>query len=350
MQIRSKNKWPKKEIILFLQKVEMYLSAGLVINRILHIVEQDQNKRQSLSIQKIRGSVESGILFSASLEKYIGISKSVTSLIENGELSGNLSKSISISIDLLEKEDELFKKCINALIYPAVIACFALLLTIGLIQGVVSQIIPLLKSLDVKLPIMTKVVILISQIIKDYGLYILVVIILIVATWIFSMRRFLTFRKIIHISMINIPIFGKVIYNYNLSIFLQSCGLLIESGVSVYDAYTKTIKTVSLIPLSVLLNDHSVNVESGISLSKIFANKRNPAFVSSLIGAGEVSGTLGKSIIRTGLILDKEIDLFLKRMTALIEPIMMVGMGLIVGTIALSIMVPIYNISSSLQR
>lgn len=136
----------------------------------------------------------------------------------------------------------------------------------------------------------------------------------------------------------------------DLLLYLQSCGSLIESGLTVYEAYSKSQNSVDFIPIRFLLESHRDKLEQGIPLSKVFSQKRNPVFVQSLISAGESSGSLGISIIRAYDILDRDLDNFLKKFTTLVEPVMMIFMGLFVGTVATSIMVPIYNISSSLQR
>ncbi len=347
---KGKSKWSRKETIIFLERFEMYLSAGLTINKILPLLMNDKRPKQNLAITNILNNFQSGNLLSASLVQYIGLPKTVAHMIEYGELSGKLSRSISLAVRLLTKEDELFKKCLNALLYPVFIGSFSLLLTIGLVQKVLSQIIPLLKSLHVELPIMTRIIIALSDFLKNYGFYALVAsaILFIVIKQIY--KRSQVSKKLFHHFLMRIPILGGVIYNYYLSLFLQSCGSLIESGLTVFDAYSKSQNSVDFVPIRSLLEIHHERIGQGVSLSKIFSHKRNPVFVQSLISAGESSGSLGISIIRAYDILDRDLDNFLKKFTTLVEPVMMMFMGLFVGTVATSIMVPIYNISSSLQR
>jgi type II secretory pathway component PulF len=347
---KGKEKWSRKETILFLERFEMYLSAGLPINKILPLLMNDKRPKQNLAITNILNNFQSGNLLSLSLVQYIGLPKTVAHMIEYGELSGKLSRSIALAIRLMTKEDELFKKCLNALLYPVFIGSFSLLLTIGLVQKVLSQIIPLLKSLHVELPIMTRIIISLSDYLKNYGLYTFAgsIILFFLTRQIYKKSLFV--KKISHNFLMRIPVLGKVIYNYYLSLFLQSCGSLIESGLTVYEAYSKSQNSVDFIPIRFLLESHRDKLEQGIPLSKVFSQKRNPVFVQSLISAGESSGSLGISIIRAYDILDRDLDNFLKKFTTLVEPVMMIFMGLFVGTVATSIMVPIYNISSSLQR
>jgi type IV pilus assembly protein PilC len=345
-----KNKWKRKDIIILLERIEIYFSSGLEINKTLMIIEDSLKAKQKTSISKLIKHIESGLPLYGGLENIIGISRTTAGLIEYGELSGSLTKALLMAKTLLEKEEELFKKCINALIYPSVIGVFAILLTIGLVRGVMSQIIPLLKSLKVDLPFITRLTISISEIINNYGLYILIALIILLLSFKFINKRYIRFRRFFQYLLIKIPLFGSLIYSYYLAIFLHSCGALVESGLFIGDSYKKTLNTTTFLPLKDLLEDGIDKIYRGVSLGSILTNKRIPSFITSLISAGQISGNLGSSIIRSGNILDKNLDHSLKKFTALIEPMMMIGMGCIVGTIALSIMIPIYNISSSLQK
>ncbi len=165
-----KNKWKKKDIIVLLERIEIYFSSGLEIDKTMMIIEDSLKGKQKSSISKLLKHVESGLPLYGGLENIVGISRTTSSLIEYGELSGSLAKALVMAKTLLEKEEELFKKCINALIYPSVIGVFAILLTIGLVRGVMLQIIPLLKSLKVDLPFITKLTISISELINMYSL------------------------------------------------------------------------------------------------------------------------------------------------------------------------------------
>jgi type IV pilus assembly protein PilC len=351
--LSSKNKykkWKRKEIILFLERLEMYLSSGLEINKALEVSEQGLKNKQKLSIRSLRKTVESGAPLYSALTRFVGTGKTTSGLVEYGELSGTLARSLLTAKTLLEKEDELLKRCTGAMIYPLVIGVFALLLTIGLIRGVMTQIIPMLKSLNVDLPFITKLTITLSEVVTGYGFYILVGIVSGAIAGRFIIKKYENPRFVLQSAIIRAPIGGKLFYNFYLAIFLHSCGALVDSGLSVKDSYDKTTRTISLLPLNRFLYVQSTKVAIGLPLGEVINHKRLPSYVTPLLNAGELSGTLGQSIMRAGNIVDKEIEHSLKKLTSLIEPVMMVGMGCVVGTIALSIMLPIYNISGALQK
>jgi type II secretory pathway component PulF len=125
---------------------------------------------------------------------------------------------------------------------------------------------------------------------------------------------------------------------------------LIESGLSSLVAYKRTVGVIVILPLRIQFQDEIPNLNRGLSFGQIFTDKKLPSHIAPLLLAGEASGNLGNSLIRCAHILDHDIDHILKRLTALIEPILMAGMGCVVGAIALSIMLPIYDISRVLQK
>jgi type II secretory pathway component PulF len=344
--------WKDKDRILLLERLELYMSAGLALDKALHITGQGSPKKQRTCMEQVQNDVMSGIPVSKSFTKHIGLSKTLSSLIEHGESSGELVRAFTISRTMLEKQGEALKKCISALVYPGVIAVFASLLTIGLVRGVMPQITPMLKSLNVGLPLLTRIIITISENMVSYGLYGLGGIIFAAILFLILYAKVKPFTYLCQCVFIRTPLIGHLLFSYSLSLFLQSLGSLVESGVSVARSYSNTVNTLSLLPLKHSLLGKVPDIQKGIPCGTILqgVSKKVPTYVPSLISAGEASGTLGTSLLRAASIIDRDMDHSLKRLTSLIEPVMMVGMGCTVGSIALSIMMPIYDISKVLQH
>ncbi len=348
----KKNRWKRRDLILLFERFELYMAAGLTLDKMLLVARQGMSPRHSASLEKVHAQVVSGSTLAKSLAVHLGLAKAVSGLIEHGESSGELVRAFGIVRHLLEKQDELLKKCMSALAYPIIIGLFAGLLTIGLVRGVMPQIIPMLKSLHAELPLLTRIVMAISDHIVSYGLYMLGSLLLLSLLFSFTYKKLKSFRVYCHRALLYIPIIGKLVYLYSLSLFLQSCGSLIESGMDVPRSYTNTVGSVSFAPLSILLADNIPRISKGAPLGSLFANRSRfvPSYVTPLLTAGEASGTLGISLIRAASIIDRDMEHSLKRLTSLIEPMMMAGMGIVVGCIALSIMMPIYDISKVLQH
>lgn len=348
----KKFRWKKRDIILLFERLELYLSAGLPIDKALLVASQGILPAQCRSLELVTERVRSGALFSTSLSDHVTLTDTVIGLIRHGESSGDLSRAIGASRSIMEKGDELRRKCLSALIYPISIGAFALILTIGLVRGVMPQIIPLLKSLHVSLPLLTRMVMGFSEFVMQKGLYVAVGAGLgvLMARMIYSRSKVV--KRYFHSVCMSTPIIGAVMRAYSWSIFLGSCGTLVGSGISLPDAYENSAHYIPLHPLRDVLSSKTQFLRNGGSLAEILSMSvlRMPAHVAPLISAGEMSGTLGTSLMRASSIIDRDMDHSLKKMTVLIEPVMMAGIGVIVGSIALSIMLPIYDMSRVLQQ
>ena len=354
-----KYSWRRRDKILLLEQLEMFISAGLSASRGLEIIENGQSGKRDrgkrgggklASLENVRKEVESGGLLSRALLDHVGLSKSLVSIIEHGERVGGLALSLKSAHDLLVREDELTKKCLSAMMYPIVIGTFAIILTMGLMRGVVPQIVPMLSGMHVELPVLTKITIWLSGAAVSFGLHALLAALSLCIAAIFAYKKLFIFKRFIHNTIHHAPLIGDAVYSYALSIFLRSLGTLISSGMPIAVAYSESVETVSFEPLKMDISHGTKQVSGGSPLQDIFVNKNIPAHVPMLISAGETSGSLGESLIRAASIIDSDLENTLKRLTSLIEPILMIGVGGVVGAIALSIMMPIYEISRILQH
>ncbi len=353
MSIKSlfKNrKWKRGELIKFFERLYIYSSAHIPLVKAIRLSVSGKNQIYIEHIEQICISVESGKSLSSSIRLYLKPPNHIISFIEQGELSGNMPEAFNLVREMLEREDELYKKIISSIIYPLLIAVCTGLLTLGLVRGVMPQIIPLLQSLNTELPLLTRVVISSSNIIIQYGLWILLGSIIIVITVFFVNKRYYRIKRIFQIFIMRIPIVGKLYILYCISIFLRSFGSLLKSGITTPNAYRISVEHIQLQNVRAILTSMISRLESGIALSQIITLKIIPEHVYSLVRAGESSGTLSESLIRSANIIDRDIDSLLKKFTVLLEPMLMVLMGIIVGAIALSIMIPIYDISKVIQQ
>jgi type II secretory pathway component PulF len=345
------SKWKRRDLIMLFERLHLYIASGLTLNKSLILLTEGLKSKQKICMERMIVSVESGNKLSTAFREEIRMSSTVLSLVEYGEIRGDLDKSLIQAGLLMEREDELIKKCVSAMIYPVAIGIFALILTLILMKGIMPQIVPMLKSLHVKLPLVTRIIIFISDNISSYGVALLELCIGSLIGFTAASKRFPGVRIQLQRCLLVIPIIGHMVYVYFVSIFIRSIGSLIDSGMSAHDAYERVVHSLSLLPLKKEFHAHVSNVKKGISLGAVFKTIRSlPRYVAPLVSAGEMSGSLGSSLLRCADILNRDIENDIKSLTSLIEPIMMAGMGLMVGTIAVSIMMPIYDISKVLQH
>ncbi len=343
--------WSSRDKMLLLENIEMYISAGLTMHVALKIASSSFSVRQNRSLVEVYSHVSQGQLLSFALSRHINFPSALISLIEHGEQSGDIRQSLRLARMSFERQDTLISACISALTYPVVIALFAGTLTLGLMTWVMPQIIPLLRSLHVDLPLLTRLVIFASENIMSYGLYVCAVYILAAIIVLYAYKTSHAVRFHVQKVFLLVPVFGQLYRQYHLSLVFRSFGALISSGEQMRDAYVKVTEKISLLPVKSYFLRQTFTIDQGVSLSSIILSFRKiPKYVSPLIAAGEASGTLGSSLMRVADIIDRDIEQTLKRLTALIEPLMMIGVGSIIGAIALSIMMPIYEVSKTLQH
>lgn len=348
---KIKKKWNRRDLILLFGRLELYVGAGLTLDKAMSAAGEGLRESHKESIASVRQYIESGSALFKAMKSNIAIPETISGMIEQGQSSGELAKSFGAARILLEREDELAKKCVSAMTYPCVIGVFAFLLTIGLMRGVMPQIIPMLKGLRVQLPLLTRAVIFISDNMLSHGLYGVAVLLIFVAIFKYSYRKSSRFRELAQSFFLHVPIIGRLVLLHSLSLFTRSCGSLIGSGLSAASAYQSAANAVFALPLQRKLISREKIVSNGLSIGTAIADiKRLPRYVAPLISAGEASGCLGSSLIKSADIIDKDMEHALKKLTALIEPLMMAVMGLAVGAIALSIMMPIYDMSKALQK
>lgn len=345
----STNPWNKKARLQLFEQMEMYVASGLPIAQVIGVLAENQKGRRNASLLKVQKAVESGQALSRVLSNEIRPPPAITGLLVCGEQSGTLAKSLKAAHELLEREDELRKKIVSSLTYPTVIGLATLGLTFGLVRGIMPQILPLLKSLHTELPLITRIVMSVSATLMSYGLYILLGVAALITVCSISYKRSSKVRRMCQSLFLKIPIVGGMIERYTLALFFQTFGALVQSGVLADVAYVRSVSSISLLPIRGLLERRTEGILRGQKFHTV-CYKGMPSYVVPLVQAGEASGGLGNSLIRASELLDRELDQSLKQLTALVEPGMMIVMGGLVGSIALSIMMPIYEISKTIQH
>lgn len=347
------NKMNKEQQILFFKRMTFLIKAGLSIVESLNNVKEQSPIKNLPIINSLIEDVSSGKKFSASLQKFPKTFNEFTvNIIDFGESSGTLSQNLEYLTEELIKRKGARKKIVNALIYPAIVSISTLFITVFLISYLFPKIVPVFQSMNIKLPITTRVVIQLSEIIKNNGIYILFGLFITISIFAYFLKHNKKFNYITNYSLLKIPIIGKVLKIYNISGFSRTLGLLLQGGMTLSDALPIAQKTTSNIVYKEEINQITFFSNNGENISSYIKTRSNifPQEVSAILYAGEKSGNLSESLIYLSRNYELEIDDFTKNLSNLIEPIMMVLVGLLVGLIAVSIISPIYSITQNLQK
>jgi type II secretory pathway component PulF len=269
----------------------------------------------------------------------------IVSFVSSGEKGGTLVQNLEVIASILEKREEMKSILINALIYPVVLLTVAIGVVIFMMVTVIPKIVSIYTSMKLALPLSTKITLAISDGFVHYYPVILLSILLIILLFLVLEKKE---KKRLDKLKLQIPVFGRLILYIELQRFLETLSSLLKAGVPIVEAMTSAIYTVKNDNLRDKLFRIHEELKKGKSLVNLFSReiKELPAVVLQLIKAGEQSGNLAALLLKASNFLRTEVEVRVKNLTSLLEPATMLLVGLIVGFIVFSLLLPIVGIST----
>ncbi|NIR00381.1 MAG: hypothetical protein GTN78_09305 [Gemmatimonadales bacterium] len=269
-------------------------------------------------------------------------------MIRSAEVGGILDSVLDRLSTFLEKEQETRNKIKSAMTYPVVVFCFATLMLIALLFFVLPKFKGIFETMGLDLPLTTRLMLNSSEYVKNYWYVALVVIVgSVVGIRLFSRTE--KGRHAIDAAKLRLPIFGDLLLKTAVSRFARTFGTLISSGVPVLRALEIVADTAGNRVIADTVVRARSSIKEGEKISTpLFGSKVFPVMVTQMIAVGEETGRLDQMLVKVANFYDDEVDTTLKSLTSLIEPLMIVGLGIIVGFIAVSVISPIYALVGSL--
>lgn len=342
------------DVLLFSRHLSIMLKSGISIAEAIEIIEaQTQNQLFKRIVHSIKKTIVSGRTLSKALGEFPRVFDSFyLSLISIGEESGNLEKNLDYLALQIKKNLEFKKKVQAALFYPAIIFSTAILAGSGISIFVLPKLVDLLTSLDVELPFTTKVLIFIGTAMKGYGFIIFAGLIAIVVL-IRTVINLPFFKPHWQKFVLSLPIYGSFIQNVELSSFCRNLGIMLSSGLPIVTALSTQADATSNIIYKKYFKTLTHDVERGKSIEEIFSSsnfKYIPLIAARMIGVGEKTGKLDESLMYLGDYFEDEVDSAAKNFATIIEPVILILVGLIVAFIAISIISPIYQFTGGVGK
>ncbi|MFA5946898.1 MAG: type II secretion system F family protein [Patescibacteria group bacterium] len=338
------------EQLLLTKYLAVLLKSGLPIDDAIEILSNQSKGSLKTILTSLRESVRSGNTLADGLEKFPHVfSTTFINLIRAGENSGTLQGNLQQLADQMQKEHDLRVKIRSAMMYPSIVFMSAITICTGIVVFVLPNITALFKSLDVPLPWTTKVLLWIAFVVQHYG--ILIATVTIASIVIFMFIRNLSFVKpITHFLTLRAPVLGKIVRNTNLARIMRLLGTLLNTGMALDEALPVTVSVIKNHYYKRLFTKMETTVSEGNTITVALASNNYlvPPIALRLIRVGEETGTLGEMLIYLANFYEQEIDEATKNVTTLIEPIMIVGIGLMVALLAFSIISPIYQVVGSI--
>lgn len=337
----------RKELVIFTRQLSSLIESGVNILDSLNITtNQISNKYFKAILSDIISKIKDGKSFSESLAIHKNIfSKFYTSIIHSGEASGHLGKVVKNLADFLEKDEEFRASLRASFTYPCFIAIVGVA-TVGILLGfVIPKLVTMFEDLGQTLPLPTKILIAVSGFITHYWWAILAITFLSV----FFFKRIInTSRGSFFIDKLRLraPLAGEISLKSEIARLSRTLSLLISSGLAVVSALNVTITVMQNKILKMELEKFKEQVINGLSFSKcLHSSKLFPSFVTNIVSVGEEGGNLDKSLARVADEYERDVDRSLKSISRLIEPVVILIMGVIVGFIVLSMLLPIFQIN-----
>ena len=340
-----------KDRVIFTRQLGTMIKSGLPIVQALHILaEQTSNKRFAEIIRDMAGGIEGGTNFSTVLAKHSKhFDKVYVNLVRSGEASGHLDEVLQRLAIQQEKSYALARKVRGALMYPA----FVLVALVGATVLMLIVVIPPLKQIftdaGAKLPLPTQILIVMSDAMRTYWyLFILVTVVAL-----FAFRKFLKStagRNLFDRFKLRVPIFGGLFQKIYVAQMTRTLASLVGSGVPILQALDIVSDSVGNVVFERGIKAAAKEVESGTPLSvPIRQNPVFPPMVAQMVSVGEQTGKMDSVLDKLAEFYEEEVDNVVKNLSTLLEPLLMVVMGIAVGGLLISILMPIYNLGNVIQ-
>jgi len=345
------NRVPMHQRIIFAKNLGSMLDAGLSLARGLVVLEkQVKNSKLKSIINLISLDIKSGKTLSEAVAAYPDtFSKLFVSMVKAGEESGKLSESLTILATQMDGNYKLKQKIKGAMIYPAVI--ISIMITIGILMlvFVVPSVTSTFRELKMELPFLTKILIGASDFLRNNIFVSLVgLVVLVVGIYLISVSN--KGKRFFDGLFLKMPVIGDLVRETNSARTARTMSALLSSGVSFAEAISITNDVVQNSFFKDVLKEARVKVERGETISSVFLNKTNicPIFIGEMMSVGEETGRLPAMLMEVALFYENSVDQKTKDLSTIVEPILMVIIGISVGFFALAMITPIYSLMDTL--
>ncbi len=341
-----------KEKMFFTKYLAALTQAGIPLDRALLAIH-NQTKSTSMHhiLHVVLTDIASGEFLSTSLKKFPhAFDPLIVNLIEVGEQSGTLTESLFRIAEHIEKTRELKGKIRGALLYPIIVICGTLGIATYLVLVLLPQLLPLFTSLNIDLPWTTRVVLAISNFLITYSREIAFSVVAGIIGFILLMR-IKAFRLRVDWLLLKLPLIGPLITKVQVTQLASVMGTMLKAGMTIVESLRVASGSLTNLVYQRGLAAIADSIQEGESIS-IYLSKHKqlfPGFVVQMIAVGEETGKLDESFLYIANFSEREVDDATKTLTTVLEPALLITVGLFVGFIAISIITPIYSLSGGIK-
>lgn len=335
-----------KDLAIFSRQLSVLIDAELPLIQSLNIlIEQTKNKYFKRVIKDVRGDVEAGSTLNQAMKKFPKVFDNLfCNLVASGEQSGSLDIMLKRLAEYLEKIVKLRSQVRQAMIYPSAVLGFSVLVVIFMMWKVIPVFASIFIDLGAALPTLTLIVLGISNFVQKYILFIFLGFI-----GLFFLFRYLkktpTGRKVFDRFLLSMPLFGKLFQKVGLSRVTRTLSTLLSGGVPMLESLVITSATAGNVIIENNIMKSRALVAEGKSLTDAFKEVGQlPFMLIQMVGVGEATGTLDEMLAKLATFYDEEVEASVGALLSVLEPVLLIFVGLMVGTIVVSMYLPIFSL------
>ena len=336
------------DLVVFTRQLATMIDAGIAIVQSLQaLAEQTPNKVMRDTIKDVCSRVEAGESFSEALIRHPkAFNRLYVSMVGAGEKGGLLAEILARLATYLENTERLRKKVKTALMYPTVVTIVAIVITIFLLVRVIPTFKEVYSGFGAKLPGPTEFMIAISEIVQHYFIYLIILAGAGVWGWLYFIKT-KNGREFWDSQRIKLPVFGIIAHKICLARFTRTLASLVRSGVPILEVLQIVSQTVGNTVMEKAVKAAAQDIEHGEGISAALG--KHPVFPSMIIrmlSAGEQTGKIDSMLERVADFLDEEIETTLSGLMSLIEPLLIVFLGVVIGGMVICMFLPIFNLAN----
>lgn len=336
------------DLVIVTRQLATMISSGLSLSDAIDILEEQQtNKTLKKSLEEISQDIKGGLSLAHALGKHPNVFPHLyVNLIKSGEASGKLDKVLLQMADGLEKDREFQSRVKGAMIYPAVVLSMMVVVVIIMMIFVIPKLISLYSQSTIELPLPTRILITTSNLFVNFwwlGLIIIVITIVAINRWNKTPEGNLFIGRLI----LKTPLVGKIITSVTLTNFSRTFGLLTSAGIPLLESIGIVSDLTDNPVFKKALKESYAGVEKGLAFSSLLPSNVFPKIVGQMIKVGEETGKVDEIFFKLAEYFESESDHMVKNLTVAIEPIVLIILGIGVGFLVISIILPIYKLTTS---
>jgi type IV pilus assembly protein PilC len=341
-----------KDLVIFTRQFATMIDAGLPLVQCLKILgDQQENPTFKAIIDEVRSDVEQGSTFADALSKHPKPFDSLfCNLVAAGEIGGILDTILNRLASYLEKADKLARKVKGAMVYPATVTVVAIGVVVLLLVKVIPTFEKMFADFGSDLPGPTQIVVDISNFMQEWIVFAMVGATVVIVSFLHARKRSRKFRRATDALFLKAPIFGSLLRKVAVARFTRTLGTMISSGVPILDGLDIVAKTAG----NVIVEEALVSVRNAIAEGRTIAEPLAesgvfPGMVVQMIAVGEETGAMETMLGKIADFYDDEVDAAVDALTAMLEPLMMVGLGGTVGSMLIAMYLPIFKIAETIN-